>query len=221
MRRHASSVLAALKNDRKAGMSISDLMQKYSLSKTTVWHHIHTVELSDVQKSLLRSRMGAGAKRSEKKWSVAQAQAREILSTFDEQTMWPVLLAALYWSEGTKKSGFVFTNIDETMIQVFLKLLRERLKINNNDLDILIRTSTPMDPLKCRKHWSAITSVPVGSIRINHDDKHNRSKTTHGMCRITLRKGGYNLKLMHCLIQEIVAKMLKRPRSSTDRTSHS
>lgn len=208
MRKHASIVISGLKNDRKAGMSILDLMQKYSLSKTTVWHHVHDIELSESQKNVLRSRMGGGAKRSQAQWDFARTKAKDMLSAFDEDAIWPILFAALYWSEGTKKNGFVFTNTDVLMIRVFLKILRERLGVRDADLDILIRTSTPMSSLDCRKYWSKATGIPLKLIKINHDDKQNKGKTKYGMCRITLRKGGTTLKIVHCLIQEITGKML-------------
>ncbi len=221
MRKHAPSALLSLKNDRQSGRSIHELMEKYSLPKSTVWHHVHEVKLSQEQKKLLRSRMGAGAKRSQQKWSAAETQAKNIPADFSEAMIWPVLIAALYWSEGTKKGGFVFTNTDESMIRVFLKILREKLKVQDKDLDVLIRTSTPMNPLACRRYWSEVTGMSMKAVRINHDDKHNKGKTIHGMCRLTVRKGGYHLKLMHCLIRELTAKMLESSRSSTDRTSHS
>lgn len=64
-----------------------------------------------------------------------------------------------------------------------------------------------MDIEMCKAHWSAVTEMPKDRMRINHDDKHNKSKTSFGMCRITLKRGGYKLKLMHCLIRELVVKM--------------
>lgn len=189
-------------------MSILDLMKKYSLPKTTVWHYVKEIKLSEAQQRLLRSRMGAGMKRAEKGWESARVEAEQLLRTCDTDHFWPVLLAALYWSEGTKKGGFVFTNTDEAMIKVFLKILREKLGAKDSDLDILIRTCSPMNPITCRKYWSRVTGISFTKIKVNHDDKQNKSKTLNGMCRITLRKGGQNLKLMHCLIRGLTAKML-------------
>ena len=202
-------------------MSLTDLMQKYSLSKTTVWHHVHNIILSPAQKQLLHSRRASGAKRSQMVWSTARVYSDSLLEGFDEKKVWPVLLAALYWSEGTKKSGFVFTNTDTEMIRVFLKILRTKLSVKNKGLDILIRTSGKMDTGICRTYWGKVAGIPSNMIRINYNSVQNRSKTEYGICRITLKKGGYHLKLMHCLIQGMTAKMLERSRSSTDRTSHS
>ncbi len=189
-------------------MSIMDIMRKYSLPKSTVWHYTKGITLSSEQTSVLRSRQGAGKRRSDENWKRAEIEAYRLLSNFKEEDTWMVLLSALYWSEGTKKSSFVFTNTDKLMIQVFLKILRTKLGIKNSDLDILIRTSGKMDPTACRVYWGQAVNVPPDCIRINHNDIQNKSKTEYGICRITLRKGGYHLKLMHCLIQGMTAKML-------------
>ncbi|HVV14838.1 MAG TPA: hypothetical protein VHD55_00270 [Candidatus Paceibacterota bacterium] len=207
MRKHASAVIASVKDDRKRGFSVSELMQKYSLPKTTVWHYVHSIRLSDTLGARIRSRQGGSAKRSKEGWEEAKRQAAFLLKGFKEETAWPVLFAALYWSEGTKKSGFVFTNTDPSMIRVFLKALRRKLGVKDGDIDILIRTCAPMDQAACRKHWAKITDTPIHKIRINHHAQ-NKSKTTYGMCRITVRKGGKYLKLAHCLIQELTGKIL-------------
>ena len=103
MRRHAFCVILALKKDREAGMSLTDLMQKYSLSKTTVWHHVHNIILSPAQKQLLHSRRASGAKRSQMVWSTARVYSDSLLEGFDEKKVWPVLLAALLERRDQKK----------------------------------------------------------------------------------------------------------------------
>jgi len=207
MRRHSIEVLHKIKLDRAQGKSISELVKKYSLPKTTIWHHIKDVEMPESARELIKSYQGGSKLESQKEWARAQEEATTLLNGFDERFAWPVLLGALYWSEGTKKSGFVFTNTDESMIRVFLRILRQHLNVRNEELDILIRTCQPMDPTLCRKHWGKVTGVPITHVRINHNDKQNKSKTRFGICRITLRRGGYRLKLMHCLIRDLVGKM--------------
>ena len=207
MKRHNPDIIDAIKMDRANGSSISVLMKKYSLPKTTIWHHVQGIEMSEESRQLIRSYQGGSKIVSQREWRQAEKEASAILAHYAEAVSWPVLIAALYWSEGTKRNGFVFTNTDGSMIKVFLKILRRYLHVKNEDLDILIRTCSPMDIELCKEHWGAITDMPKAKIRINHDDKHNRSKTQFGMCRITLKKGGYKLKLMHCLIRELVVKM--------------
>ena len=221
MKRHAPTLIAAMRTDRQKGLSISLLMQKYNLPKSTVWHQIQNLKLSDEAKKLARTNQGGSKIKYKKEWNRAQEHADSILNDFDVDSAWAVLYAALYWSEGTK-SSFVFTNTDERMIQVFLSILRNNFSVKNEELDFMIRTCAPMDHLACRKYWAKIAHVPVSQIRVNHNDKQNKSKTEYGMCRITLKRGAYHLKLVHCLFRTIADKMLvSGSRSSTDRTSHS
>lgn len=202
-------------------MTIVQLMNKYSLPKTTIWHYIKSIQLSEEARKKAHAQRGGSKKRNEKEWVRAQGHANSILERVNFSSAWPVLYAALYWSEGTK-SSFVFTNTDSKMIQVFLFILRTYLGIKNEELDFMIRTCAPMNPIECRKYWADVAKVPVSQIRINHNDKHNRSHTQYGMCRMTLRRGAYHLKLVHCLFQAIADTILSQSsRSSTDRTAHS
>lgn len=209
MQKHSLSLVTSIHRDRMQGLSINELSIKYAVPKTTIWHNVRQIILSDEHRQRLRSRQGASHKRSRIEWASAESLSKELLASFREKDAWPILLAALYWSEGTKKGGFVFTNTDTLMIRVFLKFLRKYLNVKDEDLDILIRTCAPMDVERCRRHWSRVTQVPFRSVRVNYDDKHNKSKTEYGMCRITLRKGGYKLKLMHCLVRELIARILE------------
>ena len=208
MRRHPPDLRNTVRVERKLGLGIDELAKKYSLPRTTVWHYVHDIILSENLRRKLRSRQGGTHKRTKEHWLKAENEAKQLLSVVDVKSSWPVLLTALYWSEGTKKGGFVFTNTDPEMIKIFLDLLRNKLNVKDPDFDIMIRTCIPMNPADCKKYWSEITQIHEKSLKINHNDAQNKSKTKFGMCRITVRKGGYILKLMHCLIRALVAKML-------------
>lgn len=191
------------------------------MSKTNVWHHVREVELAPEIRKEIRAYLGGSKAEKMREWKRAEEEAQLILKNIQPTAVWPALYAALYWAEGTK-SSFVFTNTDERMIKVFLSMLRDFLCVKNSDLDFMIRTCVPMNPESCRKHWAAVAEVSVSQIRINHNDKHNKSHTQYGMCRITLRKGSYQLKLVHCLFKTIADKMLEHSsRSSMDRTNRS
>ena len=208
MKSHPRKIISSIKKDRLNGSSISQLIALYELPKTTIWEYIKDLTLSEESLKLIRSRQGGSARRSKERWNIAREKAKLILREVDIDKSWPILIAALYWAEGTKYSGFVFTNTDESMIKIFIKILREQLEIKDQDIDVLIRTSGDMDPIVCRHYWSKVTSIPFESVRINYNDKQNKSKSSHGMCRLTIRKGGNSLKLMHCLIDEMAAKIL-------------
>ncbi len=208
MRKHPEHLILSVKKDRLNGSSILELVDRYSLPKTTIWHYIKELVLSDEQATLLRSRQGGSAIRSKDKWRLARESAVGFLRGVDLRAGWTILIAALYWAEGTKYSGFVFTNTDEFMIKIFLGILRQHLAVKDDEIDVLIRTSGNMDPQICRRYWSNVTAIPYKRVRINYNAKQNKSKSIHGMCRLTIRKGGDRLKLMHCLIDEITVKIL-------------
>jgi hypothetical protein len=197
-----------IKVDRGSGMSITDLVKKYKRGKTTIWHHIQGVELSPEKEEILRSRKGMSKKRSRDEWLSAEEEAKKILKDSSSRKSWYTFFTALYWAEGTK-SSFVFTNTDPEMIRIILIFLKDYLNISNERIDVMIRTSVPMKPDECQKYWAGVTRFPLGQIRINHNDQHNKSKTTYGMCRITVRRGAYSLKLFYCLKKRIVATMLR------------
>ena len=188
---------------------MSDLMRKYQMSKTGIWHHIKNIDLSDDVRKAIRSYRGGSKAEKIREWERAQKESDSILEHVDIRKAWPILYAALYWSEGTK-SSFVFTNTDPKMIRVFLEILRTYFAVKNQDLDFMIRTCTPMNPEECKKYWVGVAEVPTSQIRINHHDKHNKSHTQFGMCRITLKRGAYHLKLVHCLFRSIADKMLSQ-----------
>lgn len=220
-RRYPIELINRVKADRAKGMSLSQLMSKHRMSKTNVWHHVQGIDLPLEVRKAIRAYKGGSRAEKVREWERAQKEASSILDKIDIKSAWPILYAALYWSEGTK-SSFVFTNTDERMIQVFLFILRTYLDVKNDVLDFMIRTCVPMNALVCRKNWAKVANVPLSKIRINHNNLHNKSSTKYGMCRITLKRGAYHLKLVHCLFHAVADKMLvSGSRSSTDRTSHS
>lgn len=205
--RYSQSLLNSLKQDRLSGCTVPELVTKYSMPKTSVWHHIQNLKLPTEIQQNLRSSRGGSAARAQERWKIADSEAEKLLGDFKERQIWPVLLTALYWAEGTK-SSFVFTNTDESMMRIFLRLVRVYLHIPDDRIDVLVRICKPMKPLVCRRHWSSVTGIPVRNVRVNFHDQYNKSTTKYGMCRITLKGGGDQLKLLHCLIRHLTDKML-------------
>ena len=79
--------------------------------------------------------------------------------------------------------------------------------VDNNDINLLIRVTDIMNTKKCLKYWKQVTKLPLQNIHININNKQNKSKTKYGVCRVTIKKGGYGLKVTHAIINEIVARM--------------
>jgi hypothetical protein len=94
------------------------------------------------------------------------------------------------------------------MISVYLKILRDSLKVPEDRIEITIRIFTGMSKSGCLSYWSAVTGVHKKNIRVRFNDGGSSGKTTYGICRVTVMRGHMILKLMHALIGKISGSVL-------------
>ncbi|HEY4479040.1 MAG TPA: hypothetical protein VI981_01630 [Candidatus Paceibacterota bacterium] len=207
MRVHGVSKIRELHKMRRKGHSIQDLMKLFSLSKSTVWHHIHSIPLTASQKKLLRSRQGGGAKYKELRWQQARIQAKELLSGPYRELV--IIVAMLYWAEGHKQRDCHFTNSDGRMVTMYLFVLRRVFLIKNDAIHPILRIFTGMDEMECLIYWSQATGIPKEKFAVLLNDGGIRGRTTHGICRIVVRKGTQTLKLIHSLIDQIFKEVIR------------
>jgi len=208
MRVHSREKIEKLIDARKRGMSILDLVKEFSIPKTTIWHHIHTIKLNKSQIKLIKSKQGGSKKRSESQWRDAKTEAEELLKSVDKSFY--ILFASLYWAEGNKK-GFVFTNTDGKMIKLFVLILKKYFHIQREDIKITIRIFSNLNEKKCVQYWSKILDFPKNEMRIYMNDGGTRGKAEYGICRITVKNGGYLNKLIASLIYGIYNEVVLPP----------
>ncbi|MFA5776937.1 MAG: hypothetical protein WC906_00625 [Parcubacteria group bacterium] len=206
MRIHSSEKIKKLKELRKIGYSIPELVKKLSIPKTTVWHHIHNVKVLPAYVSVLNSKRGGSAKRKQQNIELAKEKAINLLKNPERELY--IAIAMLYWSEGSKKVC-EFINSDGKMIQVYLKILRDYLNISNDSIGITIRYFSGMDRDKCLKYWSKNTKISKRKFIIRFNDGGTGGRTKYGMCRVTIKRGHNILKLMHSLIDKISEQILE------------
>jgi len=205
MRIHSPQKIKKIKELRRHGYSINELVRELSIPKTTIWHHIKGVDVLPKYLETLRAKRGGSKKIREKNLQIAEKRADSLLKKTDKNLA--IVLAMLYWGEGSKKVC-EFINSDGKMIQVYLKILRNYLNIPNNHIKITIRYFSGMNRNDCLKYWSKITGVSWKEFIIRFNDGGTRGKTKYGMCRITVRRGHNTLKLIHALISKTSNKIL-------------
>ncbi len=206
MRVHSKEKLKELKELRKRGYSINELVTKLSIPKTTVWHHIRAVQVLPQYISLLKSKRGGSAKRTQENWKKARARAQGLLQGSRREFL--IVLAMLYWREGSKKVC-EFINSDGKMIKIYLTILRKILNIPEQDIRATMRISSGMNRAECLNYWSNITQIPKKKFVIRPNDGGIRGKARYGMCRITIKRGGNILKLIHSLKEQIFEETIK------------
>ncbi len=205
---HSDFVIRRMKTLRRKGMSIPEIVAITGIPKTTVWHNVHTIVLRESDAKRIKSRQGGSTLRSQKSWRKANDHAQKILNTSKGSGDLPRLVAMLYWAEGSK-GEMVFTNTDIHMIQLYLIFLFEILKINPKEVSLLIRISDPIVPVKALNYWSRLTKISKARIKINHNNLQNKTKTRYGICRVSLKKGGYSLKVIYSMIDAIKKEFLR------------
>lgn len=201
MTRHSAEVIRNLKRARKGGRSITELMNIFNMPKTTVWHHVQDIPLGDAQKLELRQKQGGSRQRSENAWIKANVEAGVLLANSSIRELC-VKATMLYWAEGNKRA-LVFTNTDPEILSIFVLFLTRVLEVENERIRILVRTSDPIKPDIVRKFWQERLKVPLPQIKVNHDNKHNRTKSNNGICRLWVIKSGYEFKVLQSIIKHL------------------
>lgn len=199
-KRHPSSVIKSIRADRLLGLSIPQLVEKYSIAKTTIWHHVHDIVLPENIRRKILARQGGSNKRKLERIRDAEIEASKLLCGKNRELV--VAVTMLYWAEGHKKS-FIFTNTDVVMLKLYLKFIKEVLDIDQSACRILIRISDPITPASAIRYWSHALGLPSSVFKVNHDNIQNRTQTEFGICRIMVIKSNYYHKLILSLITQI------------------
>jgi hypothetical protein len=204
MRIHSLEKIEKIKKLRKRGYSINELVEKFSVPKTTIWHHIHKIKVLPLYVPLLNSKRGGSTKRKNEKIRIADEEASELLKGKNRESL--IALAMLYWGEGSK-GACEFINSNGEIIELYLKVIREVLNIPNKSIKATMRIFTGMDEIECLRYWSKITRIPKKEFIVRFNDGGTRGKTRFGMCRISVRKGDKTLKLMQALIKKVFSNI--------------
>ncbi len=151
------------------------------------------------------SKRGGSKKIAEKNWEIARERADSLIKKIDP-TDRLLILACLYWGEGTKKFDLSISNSDPELIRVFINCLKE-IGIRNDRLRLNIRIYEDIDKVEAVNFWIKIVEVgkkQVTSVNVLKGKKVGKLK--YGLCRLRVTKGSDSLKLILSLIDVIKDK---------------
>lgn len=206
MKIHSDEKIKKLKELRRKGYSINELVRDLSIPKTTVWHHIKKVVVDPQYVSLLKSKIGGSRKRREKNLKIAEDSAKKMLNSANREYL--LALAMLYWAEGCK-NACEFVNSDGRMVDLYVKIIVKIFDIPKERITPTIRIISNMDKKECLEYWSKITGLPKDKFFVRINDGNTKSSTKYGMCRINIKKGSNTLKLVNSLIQQFYDQLIK------------
>lgn len=195
---------------RKKGLSYSEIRKHLPIAKSTLSFWLRDIPLTKKQKRRLRQKGGQfqhlacaahRRKRIEKTKEIIRNASAKVKS-IDNNTLM-IIGSVLYWAEGVKQKehspslGLIFSNSDPKMIKLYLKWLKECLKIEDEELvfEIYIHKTYGKKRKDLANCWSKVTGFPphiFGRIRYKKNKvrsyRKNRGKNYWGVLRIRVRR---------------------------------
>lgn len=162
---------------RKAGKSYSEIRKELKIkSKGTLSVWFRELKLSNKERKRLVGNMLLAQKRGLLKFNRERSEIirnenqrslKEASASIPQLSQKDLLLVgtALYWGEGTKgdqyRLSITFSNSDPAMVVLFMRFVREVLKIQEEKIRAGIRIHPNIKEEGARKFWSKVTRLPV------------------------------------------------------------
>lgn len=164
---------------RKMGESIGSIKLKLGVSKSSVSLWCSDIELTTEQRDCLieSDRRGGAIGRAKASISIRKerlnrmskymVKGRKMVGQMSNRDLFLVGIA-LYWAEGDKKNRRLkFTNSDPEMIKIWIKWLKECLKVPRDDIYCYLGINQLH--LKrveiVEKYWSDVSGIPLENFR--------------------------------------------------------
>lgn len=195
-------------NLRRRGLSYSDILQQIPVAKSTLSLWLRAVNLSKKQKQkltekkLIAARRGAAQRKNQRLILTQKIKklAEEEMPELNKSHFWLAGIM-LYWAEGTKQKEYnvsqqtQFSNSDYKMIKLFIKWLKEIIKIPEKDIAFEIYIHKTTNLKDALSWWAKIIPCNRKKIRvyfkkhkIKDTNRRNINKNYHGLLRIKIKK---------------------------------
>ena len=167
--------------------------------------YAQTIVVNDAYKSILRAKQGGSKARAKQKWTEAREYISPVIGEISSRDKL-LILAALYWGEGTKAELNII-NGDSELLRVFVECMEE-LGVPRNDLSFSLRVFGDMSVQAAKDFWArrlGITTSEIKSVEMVPGGK--GGKLPNGMCRVRMRKGERHFKLIMSMIQLVSSRI--------------
>jgi len=192
---------------RKQGLSYSEILTRIPVAKSTLSLWLREVKLAKRTVQKLTEKKRAGALRgalARKNERITQSQkifreAELDVKKITNREFWLIGIA-LYWAEGSKQKEhniserLKFSNSDPMMLVVFLKWLKDFLKIRNDQIriDLYIHESIRSVQNEHCKYWQKLLDMNVSGVYYKNNKIRTLRKNTgdsyHGLISISIKR---------------------------------
>jgi transposase-like protein len=160
---------------RQQGMSVSEIALKLGVSRGSISEWVRDIELTEQQKQTLKDRQRLwGAQNSGASVNRDKAYAKRLeyqtqgRQRARENSLLHLAGCMLYWAEGAKaRNNINFVNSDPNMSRLFLRFLREELKVADSEIVLYVHChSTDTNEIdRIKNYWLGLLGLPDSCIR--------------------------------------------------------
>lgn len=200
--------ICKIKRMRQTGHSLPEICNVLKRGSSTVYRFAKDVIVFPEYASILKQKQGGSINRANTLWKKSEIKAGSLLKKIEKRDKL-LILAAIYWGEGTKKE-LNLINSDPALIQVFVSCLKE-IGINKKSLRVSIRIYDGIDIDEAKKYWAKICDIDIENIlSVNILKGKKNGKLRYGMCRIRVTKSGDSFKLIISMLEFIKSQSVKQ-----------
>jgi hypothetical protein len=197
-------------NLRKSGLSYTEIHKLTRVPKSTLSDWLKSYKLTQQQNLRFRKLNLKNLKLASlshqkhrlKKTDKIISQAQKQIGNLSNTDLWNIGII-LYWAEGSKQKehapskGVIFSNSDPLMIKLFLRWLKESVKIKKEQIvfEIYIHTTYQKTLPELSSYWSKITGFPIEKFQKVyfkknkvHSYRKNKGPNYNGVLRISVKK---------------------------------
>jgi hypothetical protein len=175
---------------RQDGYSLGEISSILKVSKSTIslWTKNIAISIKGVKRIKEKS-IAANLKSSETlhkrklaRQSTASIEATKVFSEVKPDFNTGIIaLSFMYWCEGSKDDRTLgFTNSDPDLVKIFLVLLRQSFKIDENKLRICMHLHDYHNEIEMQNFWSLITNIPSEQFNKTFKKKSKHKYTKDG-----------------------------------------
>ena len=195
-------------NLRLIGNSIPEIVMKTGIPKTTVTRYAHPIIIPQEYQQALKEKQGGSKARAAGRRENTHIAADKLLGRITERDH-ILLLAGLYWGEGTKKDLSII-NSCPALIQSFIICLKEVFGIQTDRLSFSLRVHADISIPEAISFWSKATGLPECSlISIEVIEGKKKGKLPYGMCRVRALSGIRERLILQDMISSIGNMQIK------------
>jgi len=185
---------------RKKGLSYNEIRKKVPIAKSTLSYWLKNIKLKKEYRDRLYSKriyfLSFGSQ-SQKERRIREIN--EIINTAKKEVNVPITKevnqlfgAALYWAEGTKGGGLVFTNSDPHLILFMVKWFEIVFNIKSYILRAHLNIYEQQNERVMKKFWSDLCGIPLknfGKSYIKPSNKgYKKNNLYYGTIKISVPK---------------------------------